>query len=49
MTASPPIFPITPLLPQIRASLIAHPRLVLEAPPGAGKTTNSWRSNSAKR
>ncbi|MGN6729674.1 MAG: ATP-dependent helicase HrpB [Rhodanobacteraceae bacterium] len=32
-------FPITPLLPQIRASLREHPRLVLEAPPGAGKTT----------
>ncbi len=32
-------FPIAPLLPQIRASLAAHPRLVLEAPPGAGKTT----------
>ncbi|NKJ21770.1 ATP-dependent helicase HrpB [Dyella sp. SG609] len=32
-------FPITPLLPEIRASLAAHPRLVLEAPPGAGKTT----------
>lgn len=32
-------FPIDPLLPQIRDSLAAHPRLVLEAPPGAGKTT----------
>ena len=32
-------FPITSLLPQIQASLAAHPRLVLEAPPGAGKTT----------
>ena len=32
-------FPIDPLLPQIRASLADHPRLVLEAPPGAGKTT----------
>ena len=31
--------PITPLLPEIVASLAAHPRLVLEAPPGAGKTT----------
>lgn len=39
MTASPPIFPITPLLPQIRDALAVHPRLVLEAPPGAGKTT----------
>jgi ATP-dependent helicase HrpB len=32
-------FPIDSLLPQIRASLAGHPRLVLEAPPGAGKTT----------
>lgn len=39
MTAALPTFPITPLLPEIRASLAAHPRLVLEAPPGAGKTT----------
>ncbi len=34
-----PIFPITPLLPDIVRSLSEHPRLVLEAPPGAGKTT----------
>ena len=39
MNASAPTFPITPLLPQISASLARHPRLVLEAPPGAGKTT----------
>ena len=32
-------FPIQSLLPQVLASLEAHPRLVLEAPPGAGKTT----------
>ncbi|MFC5578777.1 ATP-dependent helicase HrpB [Lysobacter niabensis] len=32
-------FPIDELLPGIRESLAAHPRLVLEAPPGAGKTT----------
>ena len=34
-----PDFPITPLLPEILSSLASHPRLVLEAPPGAGKTT----------
>jgi ATP-dependent helicase HrpB len=34
-----PSFPIQSLLPQIRESLAVHPRLVLEAPPGAGKTT----------
>ena len=32
-------FPIDDLLPRIRDSLASHPRLVLEAPPGAGKTT----------
>jgi ATP-dependent helicase HrpB len=37
MTA--PTFPISPLLPAIAASLSEYPRLVLEAPPGAGKTT----------
>jgi ATP-dependent helicase HrpB len=34
-----PELPITPLLPEIVASLSGVPRLVLEAPPGAGKTT----------
>jgi ATP-dependent helicase HrpB len=34
-----PVFPIDDLLPRIRESLAVHPRLVLEAPPGAGKTT----------
>ena len=32
-------FPIASLLPAICESLATHPRLVLEAPPGAGKTT----------
>src|SRR5258707_4315776 len=31
--------PIEPLLPEIQAALAATPNLVLEAPPGAGKTT----------
>jgi ATP-dependent helicase HrpB len=34
-----PVFPITPLLPEIVASLGERPRLGREAPPGAGKTT----------
>ncbi|HUA81852.1 MAG TPA: ATP-dependent helicase HrpB [Dyella sp.] len=37
MTA--PIFPIAPLLPEIKTLLASRTRLVLEAPPGAGKTT----------
>ena len=37
---SHPLFPIEEILPALRESLIAHPRLVLEAPPGAGKTTH---------
>ena len=36
---STPDFPIGPLLPEILRTLEAQPRLVLEAPPGAGKTT----------
>lgn len=39
MSSFAPTFPITPLLPEIRAVLEARSRLVLEAPPGAGKTT----------
>jgi ATP-dependent helicase HrpB len=36
--------PIDPLLPDIVASLRARPTLVLEAPPGAGKTTRVPRA-----
>lgn len=36
--------PIDPLLPEVVASLRAHPLLVLEAPPGAGKTTRVPRA-----
>jgi ATP-dependent helicase HrpB len=36
---TPPALPIDPLLPEIVASLRQNPSLVLEAPPGAGKTT----------
>lgn len=35
----PPSFPINEVLPQVLTSLQSQPRLVLEAPPGAGKTT----------
>lgn len=34
-----PTLPIDSVLPDIRAALSRHTRLVLEAPPGAGKTT----------
>jgi len=33
------LFPIAEVLPELGRSLSEHPRLVLEAPPGAGKTT----------
>ncbi|WP_425481144.1 ATP-dependent helicase HrpB [Dyella choica] len=33
------MFPITPLLPELQTVLASKSRLVLEAPPGAGKTT----------
>jgi ATP-dependent helicase HrpB len=36
--------PIDPLLPEVIASLRARPSLVLEAPPGAGKTTRVPRA-----
>jgi ATP-dependent helicase HrpB len=36
---APPALPIDPLLPAIAQALAAHTALVLEAPPGAGKTT----------
>ncbi len=32
-------FPISEILPETTAALAAHTRLILEAPPGAGKTT----------
>ena len=49
----PPDFPIAPLLPEILRSLESASRLVLEAPPGAGKTTqvplallqSNWRGD----
>lgn len=34
-----PSLPIDAILPELLSSLADHPRLVLEAPPGAGKTT----------
>ncbi|WP_374369367.1 ATP-dependent helicase HrpB [Dongia sp.] len=48
-----PSLPIAPLLPEIQARLAASPNLVLEAPPGAGKTTqvplalldSAWRGD----
>ena len=40
MTRSTPIFPITPLLPEIRASLAANPRLVIMAKRNG---VNSWQ------
>jgi len=36
--------PIDPLLPEIVSTLRSHPSLVLEAPPGAGKTTRVPRA-----
>jgi ATP-dependent helicase HrpB len=39
-----PALPIDPLLPEIVASLRKAPTLVLEAPPGAGKTTRVPRA-----
>jgi len=34
-----PVLPVDAILPEIIASLDRHPNLVIEAPPGAGKTT----------
>src|SRR3982750_4407707 len=39
MSTPPSRFPIPEVMPALLASLEAQPRLVLEAPPGAGKTT----------
>jgi ATP-dependent helicase HrpB len=38
VTSDPPL-PIDPFLPALREALREHPRVVLQAPPGAGKTT----------
>jgi len=38
-SVSTPIFPIHEVMPAILQALSSHTRLVLEAPPGAGKTT----------
>ena len=51
-----PDLPIIAALPALRAALAAHSRVVLEAPPGAGKTTvvplellaAEWRSPADK-
>ena len=37
--ATLPVLPISEALPQLQQSLAQHHELVLEAPPGAGKTT----------
>ena len=34
-----PVLPVDDILPEILSSLNRHPNLVIEAPPGAGKTT----------
>jgi len=39
MSAERPRLPVDALLPAVRESLRHAPNLVLEAPPGAGKTT----------
>jgi ATP-dependent helicase HrpB len=44
VTAALSPLPIDPLLPEIVASLRAQPTLILEAPPGAGKTTRVPRA-----
>jgi ATP-dependent helicase HrpB len=35
----PPSFPIDPLLPDLKEAIRAHPAVILQAPPGSGKTT----------
>ena len=37
--ATLPVLPISEVLPKLQQSLAQHHELVLEAPPGAGKTT----------
>jgi len=36
---TPPVLPVFEVLPELRAALAAHPLVVLQAPPGAGKST----------
>ena len=39
MSSSLPIFPVTEVLPELKAALANHSIALLEAPPGAGKST----------
>ncbi len=39
MSGQPPPLPIAEVIPAVRAALAAHPLVVVQAPPGAGKST----------
>ncbi|CAM3552327.1 ATP-dependent helicase HrpB [Deinococcus saxicola] len=39
MPPQPPTLPIAAVIPAVRAALAAHPLVVVQAPPGAGKST----------